>query len=258
MTFVVAECGVNHNGDFETALALADAAKEAGADAVKYQLFTSQRLWGDGRIKHLELSKSQIKDIKAYCKAIGIEFMCTPFDVESLEYLAELKVERLKIASGCIADYDLLYAAYQTGLPVILSTGMSTMDEIEKALGMLAINVTLLHCTSSYPCRLEDVHLNSMDALKVFKRPVGLSDHTTTISVAIAAVARGATVIEKHMTLDRNSKGPDHRSSITPRELKALRLALIEVEAALGSSEKKVQPCEENLRKIWRSTARVS
>ena len=251
-TFLIAEAGVNHGGNFEEALKLADAAKWAGADAVKYQLFSSVRLWGDDRIKHLELSRPQMKDILAYCKAIGIEFMCTPFDVGSLEYLASLKVERLKIASGCLTDTELLYAAHQTGLPVILSTGMSTMDEIEKALDTLAINVTLLHCTSAYPCRLEDVHLNAMDALRVFKRPVGLSDHTTTISVSIAAVARGAMVIEKHLTLDRDQSGPDHRASILPRELKALKLALIEVEAALGDSEKKVQPCEEVLRKAWR------
>lgn len=250
--FLIAEAGVNHNGKFGDALKLVDAAKMAGADAVKFQLFSSQKLWGDDRIKHLELSRPQIKDIASYAKAQGIEFMCTPFDPDALDYLVSLKVARLKIASGCLANFDLLYAAHQSGLPVILSTGMSTMEEIEKALGTLAINVTLLHCTSSYPCRLEDVHLNAMDALRVFGRPVGFSDHTNTITVSIAAAARGATVIEKHLTLDRHQGGPDHKSSVTPRELQALRLALMDVEAALGKSEKVVQPCEQQLRKAWR------
>lgn len=250
--FLIAEAGVNHNGDFPTALKLCDAAKKAGADAVKFQLFDSIKLWGDNRIRHLELSRPQMKDISVYCKMIGIEFMCTPFDVQSLDYLVSLKVKRLKIASGCLTNHDLLYAAYQSGLPVILSTGMSTMEEIEKALGTLASNVTLLHCTSSYPCRVEDVHLNAMESLRVFRRPVGFSDHTSGITVAIAAAARGAVVIEKHMTLDRAQEGPDHQASITPNELLALRLALIEVSAAMGEVEKRVQPCEEDLRKAWR------
>lgn len=251
-TFVIAEAGVCHNGDFETALRLADAAKWAGADAVKYQLFTSQKLWGDDRIKHLELSQPQMKDIAAYCKSLGIEFMCTPFDVESLYYLVSLKVKRLKISSGCLTNTDLLYAAYQSGLPVILSTGMSTEAEIGEALSMLAINVTLLHCTSSYPCRLEDVNLKAMDRLKRFHRPVGYSDHTDVITVAIAAVARGATVIEKHLTLDRNQEGPDHKASITPKTFKAMKLGIMEVEYALGDGIKRVLPCEEALRKAWR------
>lgn len=250
--FLIAEAGVNHGGNFEEALKLADAAKHAGADAVKYQLFDSVKLWGDERIKHLELSRVQMKDISAYCKAIGIEFMCTPFDVGALEYLVTLKIARLKIASGCLTNFDLLYAAHQTGLPVILSTGMSTMNEIHRALDTLAINVTLLHCTSAYPCRLEDVNLNAMDALKVFNRPVGFSDHTGGITASIAAAARGAVAIEKHLTLDRNQDGPDHKSSITPKEFKALSLAIIEVSAALGDSEKRVQKCEEPLRKAWR------
>lgn len=251
-TFLIAEAGVNHNGNFMDALKLADAARGTGADAVKYQLFSSRKLWGDDRVKHLELSYPQIRDIAAYCKSIGIEFMCTPFDVEALDYLVSLKIARLKIASGCLANNGLLYAAYQSGLPVILSTGMSTLEEIEKALSMLAINVTLLHCTSAYPCHLEDVHLNAMDTLKRFGRPVGYSDHTSGLTVAIAAVARGATVIEKHLTLDRCQEGPDHKASITPEEMRALRLALIEVETALGKSEKRVQPSEEPLRRAWR------
>ena len=251
-TFLIAEAGVCHNGEFGTALKLADAAKDAGADACKFQLFSSRKLWKDDRIKHLELSQIQMIDIAAYCKAIGIEFMCTPFDVESLEFLVKLKVQRIKIASGCLGNFDLLYGAYQTGLPVILSTGMSDLKDIERALDTLAANVTLLHCTSSYPCRLEDVNLRAMDTLRKFGYPVGLSDHTSGITVPIAAVARGATVIEKHLTLDRRQRGPDNKASIEPREFKAMRLGIMEVEYALGSPEKRVLACEEGLRKAWR------
>lgn len=251
--FVIAEAGVCHNGDFGTALKLADAAEWAGADAVKYQLFSSQKLWGDDRIKHLELSQEQMKDIAAYCKAIGIEFLCTPFDVEAVDFLASLKVQRLKIASGCIANFDLLYAVYQTGLPVILSTGMSEPKEITRALDALASNVMLLHCTSSYPCRLEDVNLKAMETLEnLYGYPVGYSDHTDGITVAIAAVALGAVVIEKHLTLDRNQEGPDHKASVTPKEFKAMRLGIMEVEYALGDGVKRVLKCEEPLRKAWR------
>lgn len=252
MTFLIAEAGVNHNGSFERALKLADAAKWAGADAVKYQLFSSRKLWGDDRITYLELSREQMKTIAAYCRSMGLEFMCTAFDVDSLDYLVSLKIERIKIASGCLTNYDLLYAAYQTGLPVILSTGMSNKEEIGKAIGTLASNVTLLHCTSSYPCRLEDVHLKAMDDLKVYGRPVGYSDHTSGITVPIAAVARGAVCIEKHLTMDRNDEGPDHQSSITPKEFRAMRMAITEVEASLGEAEKRIQPCEVPLRKAWR------
>lgn len=252
MTYLIAEAGVNHGGNFGTALKLVDAATQAGADAVKFQLFSSQKLWGDDRIKHLELDQDQIKTLSAYSKSVGIEFICTPFDVEALEFLASLKVKRLKIASGCIGNFDLLYAAHQTGLPVILSTGMSTMDDIKKALGTLAVNVTLLHCTSSYPCRPEDVHLNAMDSLKVFGRPVGFSDHTNGITASIAAAARGAVVIEKHLTLDRDQEGPDHKASILPGEMRALKVALSDVEVMLGKKEKVVLRCEESLRKVWR------
>ncbi len=254
MTFVIAEAGVNHNGDFETALKLAQAAKDCGADAIKYQLFSSQRLWGDDRIKHLELSYAQMRDIAAYCNAIGIEFMCTPFGVEEVRFLAPL-VKRMKVASGCIANLPLLLAARASGLPVILSTGMSTLSDVRNAVIALGpLNLTLMHCTSAYPCRLEDVNLLAMKALEDFRvMAIGYSDHTNGITVALAAVALGATVIEKHLTLDRNAEGPDHKTSITPKEFRAMRMAIGEVEAALGDGVKRVMPSEEALRKIWRA-----
>ncbi|MDZ4346078.1 MAG: N-acetylneuraminate synthase family protein [Candidatus Binatia bacterium] len=253
-TLVIAEIGVNHNGEFRAALELIDAAKGAGADIAKFQLFSSQKLWGDDRIKNLELSQEQMKDIAAYCKSVGIEFLCTPFDVESLDYLVSLKVQRLKIASGCLGKFDLLYAAHQSGLPVILSTGMSDAKDIHRALDTLASNVTLLHCTSSYPCKLEDVNLKAIQTLEtLYGLPVGYSDHTNGITVAIAAVAMGATVIEKHLTLDRNQEGADHKASINPREFKAMKMAIMEVEYALGDGVKRVMKCEEPLRKAWRT-----
>ena len=254
--FVIAEAWVNHNGDFKTALDLVSAAKTAGADAVKFQMFSSQRLWGDDRIKHLELSKDQFTDIAAFCRYINIEFMCTPFGVEELEFLTPL-LKRVKIASGCITRAPLLEAVSATGLPVIMSTGMSTMYEIVMAVHeYLQREVTLLHCTSSYPCRLEDVNLKVMKELGDRSScPVGLSDHTSGITVPIAAVALGAVMIEKHLTLDRNQEGPDHKSSITPKEFKGMRMAIIEVEAALGDGIKRVLPCEEKLRKVWREPA---
>lgn len=252
-TFIVAEAGVNHQGNFRLALELADAAKAAGADAVKYQCFSSQKLWGDDRIKHLELRFADFERLHEYCKQIGIEFMCTPFGVEELLFLKPM-LQRVKIASGCITRKPLLEAAAATGLPVVLSTGMSAWEDVHQAVSMWkAGTATILHCTSSYPCRLEDVNLRAMVTLAgAFPYPVGYSDHTSGITVALAAVALGAVMIEKHLTLDRNMEGPDHKTSITPKEFKAMRIGIMEVEYALGDGVKRVLDCEQELRKAWR------
>lgn len=254
MTFIIAEAGVNHGGKLEEALKLADAAKWAGADAVKYQLFSSRSLWGDDRIKHLELSYGQMRDVAAYCKGLGIEFMCTAFGVEELDFLSPM-LKRVKIASGCITRIPLLEAAVATKLPVILSTGMCSFDDVHTAEAYFwHTNLTLLHCTSAYPCHLEDVNLAAIETLRdAFGHEVGYSDHTNGITVAIAATALGATVIEKHLTLDRNAAGPDHKASITKVEFRAMRMAIMEVEAAMGDGIKRVLPCEENLRAAWRA-----
>lgn len=250
--FLIAEAGVNHNGRLAEALKLVDAAKDAGADAVKFQAFSSERLWGDGRIAALELADSDFTVLWTHCRDLGIEFMCTPFGVEELNFLKPL-LTRIKIASGCIHRRPLLDAALATGMPIVLSTGMCDMLDVNRAYSVLrGADVTYLHCTSSYPCRLEDVNLKAMDMLHHFG-PVGYSDHTTGITVAIAAAARGAVMLEKHLTLDRNQPGPDHKASITPRELKALHLALIEIEAALGDGQKRVMRCEEALKRAWRA-----
>mgnify|MGYP001581130282 CR=1 FL=1 len=251
--FLIAEAGVNHNGKLENALRLADAAKAAGADMVKYQFFDSKRLWGDDRIKHLELRFDDFVQIHRYCENIGIEFGCTAFGVAELTMLRPI-IKRVKIASGMNKRDDFLEAVANTGLPVLLSTGMTTWEEMSHAFFLLQQEclITVLQCTSSYPCRLEDVNLSAMVAMKRHAFPIGLSDHTTSITIPIAAAALGASVIEKHFTLDREATGPDHKASITPREFKAMQIAIIEVEAAMGSAEKRVLPCEEALRKAWR------
>ena len=244
-TFVVAECGINHNGDIGQAFLLCNAAKEAGADCVKFQMFDSMRLWGDNRIAHLELSESEMLNIAWHCKAIGIEFMCTPFGVREVEFLAPL-LKRVKVASGCLTHWPLLAAVRATGLPVILSTGMADMDRIERALDVLGI-ATLLHCTSAYPCPTKEVNLSAMDALRArwgASCQVGYSDHTSGIIIALAAVARGATVLEKHLTLDRGQEGPDHKASIEPKEFRIMVEAIRTIEQAIGHPEKRAQPSE--------------
>jgi len=255
--FLIAELGVNHNGKVPNAYRLIDAAKDAMADAVKFQLFESQKLWGDDRIKHLELRYGDMEDFADYCKEIGIEFMCSPFGIAELIYLTPL-LKRVKIPSGMIGRKPFLEAVAETNLPIVLSTGMCTVLDIENAISDLTFHhhadgdITILQCTSSYPCRLEDVNLSAMTHLRKFNRPVGLSDHTTSITVPIAAAALGASIIEKHFTMDRNDRGPDHKASITPKEFKAMRLAITEIEAAMGDCGKRVLPCEEALRRQWR------
>lgn len=255
--FLIAEVGVNHQGKMKKAYELTYEAKNAGADAVKFQLFNSQVLWGDDRIKQFELRFFEMEKLHSYCQQLGVEFMCSPFGVAELLLLAPL-LKRVKVASGMAKRKPFLEAVADTTLPVILSTGMSTQADIHNALRTLTHDghgdgdITLLQCTSSYPCRMEDVHLHAMRSLREeFRLPVGLSDHTTSITVPIAAAALGASVIEKHITQDRGQDGPDHKASITPKEFRAMAMALTEVEAAMGDSFKRVQPCEVELRKVW-------
>ena len=255
MTFIIAEAGVNHNGSYIRACELLEAAKECGADAVKFQLFNSQELWGDDRIKHLELSERAIRHIHAGCKRVGIEFMCTPFSVEAVEFLTPL-VKRHKIASGCRKP-EILEAVAKSGLPVIVSMGMADKSDlmalIHKCSGVKPF--VFLHCTSSYPCELEHVNLSVIKKWLTVYAPeyvqIGFSDHTQGIIASIAAVAMGATVIEKHLTLDKTAEGPDHKSSIEPNEFKTMVEAIREVEVMLGDGVKRVLPCEEKLRELW-------
>lgn len=263
MTFIIAEAGVNHGGKWEHGLDLIDAAKEAGADAVKFQMFDSRRLWGDDRLKHLQFGEKEMLAMRAHCAEVGIEFMCTPFGAEEVRFLAPL-VRRMKVASGCLERIALLHAIRDTRLPVIMSTGMSDLARIRTALGHLGrndpstwgvIDFTLLHCVSAYPCLVKDVNLRALDTLLFQYRgncSIGYSDHTQGILAPIAAVARGATVIEKHITIDRNADGPDHKASIEPVEFSVMVAMIRDVESMLGDGSKKTDlPCEAETAKAW-------
>lgn len=269
--FVIAECGVNHDGSLEKAKRLVDVAKQAGADAAKFQFFNSRKLWKDDRIKHLELRFSDFVYLHAYCQQVGIEFLCTPFGVEEVVLLKQL-VKRWKIASGCLRRTPILEAVRDTKMPIIVSTGMSTLDDIRAALSDLGYlepwkypdqDITLLHCTSSYPCAMQDVNLKAMETMRWYfgkataqglnggRCKIGYSDHTKGITVAIAAAAMGAEVIEKHLTLDCTADGPDHAASIEPDEFKVMVRAIRTVEEALGDGNKRVQESEKALREAW-------
>ncbi|WP_367606885.1 N-acetylneuraminate synthase [Legionella sp. W05-934-2] len=289
-TYIIAEAGVNHNGSMELAKSLIDVALEAGADAIKFQLFKAKALATLSSkkasyqieatknsesqfemLQKLELDVDQQLLLKSYATQKGIEFLSTPFDIASLESLAKkFNISRLKISSGDLTNAPLLLAAARTALPLILSTGMASLSEIEQALGVIAYGliakcsekpsmshfhlsyqseegskalkerVTLLHCTTEYPAPLNEVNLNVMETLRrCFDLEVGYSDHTAGIHIPIAAVAMGATMIEKHFTLDRNMDGPDHKASLEPNELKEMVKNIRDVEMAKGSSIKK-------------------
>ncbi len=286
--YIIAEAGVNHNGSIKMALQLIDIAAAAGADAVKFQTFKAEKVISKyapkaayqqkttaknesqlEMVKKLELNEADHHKLIKHCQRRKIEFLSTPFDFESIDLLAHhLNLPKLKIPSGEIANGPYLLHVAQTGKPVILSTGMSTLGEVETALGVLAFGylnkkdkpslekfqdvfctdkgqkvlkekVVLLHCTTEYPAPFDEVNLRAMETMRVaFGLPVGLSDHTPGISVPIAAVALGASVIEKHFTLDRNLPGPDHKASLEPDELKAMVVGIRNVELAIGNGQK--------------------
>ncbi|CEP68878.1 N-acetylneuraminate synthase [Moorella glycerini] len=267
--FIIAEAGVNHNGDLQLARKLVDAAAEAGADAVKFQTFKAEEVVTPNAeraqyqkdnmpgkdesqlemIKRLELSYAQFRELYAYCRQKVIIFLSSPFDQESIDFLAELGVPYFKIPSGEITNYPFLRRIAGKKRPVILSTGMATLGEVEGALQVLreagATDITLLHCTTNYPTLPEEVNLRAMLTMKqAFALPVGYSDHTMGIAVPIAAAALGAEVIEKHLTLDRNLPGPDHRASLEPGEFKDMVAAIRQVEKSLGDGIKRPAPGE--------------
>lgn len=278
--FVIAEAGVNHDGDLDVARQLVDAAAAAGADAVKFQTFSAeelaapdapkpeyQRSCGDAGesqralLRRLELGADDHALLAAHAEARGIAFLSTAYDEASVDLLARLGVSRFKIASGELTNDPLLRhvarCASGRGRSVILSTGMATLPEVEHALATLraagAFDVTLLHCTSSYPAQPAECNLRAMAAMKrATGLPVGYSDHTRGIEIACAAVALGATVVEKHFTLDRTREGPDHAASVEPAELAALVEAIRNVGAALGDGEKRPMPGEREARALAR------
>lgn len=276
--FVIAEAGVNHNGDLGLARRLVDVAAEAGADAVKFQTFAADRLvtrhaataeyqrrtTGGARSQHamlaaLELSPAAHETLLACCAARGIEFMSAPHDVESARYLKGLGVRRLKVPSGDVTNLPMLEVVGGLGLPVILSTGMADLAEVEAAVATLRraglADLVLLQCVSDYPADPAVMNLRVMDTYRArFGVRVGLSDHTLGIHVAVAAVARGAACIEKHFTLDRSLPGPDHQASLDPAELRALVRAIRDVEAALGDGVKAPAPGELPIRDVARKS----
>lgn len=276
--YIIAEAGVNHNGSLELAKRMVTAAKQAGADAVKFQTFITEELVtkdaqtaqyqkeNTGRqetqfemLKRLELSYEDYKELKLVCDREGIDFLSTPFDLESIEILEKLNVDKFKIPSGEITNYPYLVRIAQTRKPLIVSSGMCTLDEIADALKILGVHgagkISLLHCTTDYPAPYEDVNLKAMEALGArFGITVGYSDHTQGIEIAIAAVALGAQIIEKHFTLDRNMEGPDHKASLEPAELEALIRAVRHVEKALGNAEKKPSEAEMRNKEIVRKS----
>lgn len=300
--FIIAEAGVNHNGSPDLALRLVDAAAEAGADAVKFQTFKSEAVVGRfaekaeyqkdstgagesqlEMVRKLELSPDAHRAVLARCRERGIQFLSTPFDEGSARFLVhELDVPLLKVPSGEITNAPLLLAVARLGRPLIVSTGMATLGEVEMALGIVAFaflgrtglpgeaafrdawasnegraalagRVSLLHCTTEYPAPFDQTNLAAMDTLAAaFGLPVGFSDHTPGISIPIAAVARGATIIEKHFTLDRTLPGPDHQASLEPGELTAMVAGIRQVEAAIGHGRKVPCPAEWGNRTIAR------
>ena len=274
-TYVIAEAGVNHNGSSETALALVDAAASAGANAVKFQTFdpdavsvpaapkadyqlatTDPTETQRDMLRQLVLNEDAYPRIVQRCAERDIDFLSTPFDVPSIGLLDRLGVAAFKLASGEITNLFLLRELARRGKPVYLSSGMSTLGEVDGALRILrarGIQTTVLHCTSAYPAPIDDVNLRAMqtirDALGV---PVGYSDHTTSLVVPVAAVVLGAVVIEKHLTLDRRSPGPDHAASLEPPDFTAMVSAIREVGVAMGNGVKHPMPSEKSTREVAR------
>ena len=278
-TKIIAEIGVNHNGDIELAKKMVESAKDAGADTVKFQTFQATRLAsastpkvayqvdkgaaGEGQIemlKKLELSQPEFQELKRYCDKIGIEFCSTPFSKEDAIFLCSLGVSTIKVASPDIIDRTLHEFLATTDKKIILSSGMSTHEEIAATLslydkGSRESRLSLLLCTSAYPTNPIDVHLKSLSTLQsTFRIPVGLSDHTAENYAAFAAVALGAVIIEKHFTLDRGLPGPDQAASSTPEDFAELVKGIRVIELALGTANKGIVPAEEESRKISRKS----
>lgn len=268
--FIIAEAGVNHNGSIEIAKNLIDIAKDANVDAIKFQTFIAESIVSKNAqkaeyqksttgnegtqfemIKKLELSFNQFIELNNYCKKREILFLSTPFDLASINFLESLDLSIFKIPSGEITNYPYLRTIAKIGKPVVMSTGMSTLNEIEQAMqvlesnGLLRNQISLLHCNTEYPTPYRDVNLLAIHALqKHFGVEVGYSDHTQGIEVSIAAVALGAKIIEKHFTLDKNMAGPDHQASLNPLELNEMVSAIRNIEIAMGDGEKRPSESE--------------
>lgn len=279
--FIIAEAGVNHNGKLDLAKELARVAKESGADAVKFQTFKTQNLVASytaqadyqeknigksqsqaDMLRQLELTYEEFRELSHYCEEIGILFLSTAFDLESVDFLADLGMPIWKIPSGEITNLPYLEKIAGLGKPMIISTGMAEMNEIEEAVAVLkgkshqggtAAEIMVLHCTTEYPAPDQDVNLLAMQSLKErLQLPVGYSDHTEGDFVTVMAVAMGASVIEKHFTLDKDMEGPDHKASLNPEELTEMIQKIRRAEKVLGDGVKKPTPSEEKVRGVAR------
>ena len=272
--YIIAEAGVNHNGRLDLALQLCDAAKEAGVDAIKFQTWKTEliiskntemadyqkkNLGNDDSqydmLKKLELSYDNFRLIKDYCDNIGIQFLSTADETESLDFLCELGIPLIKLGSGEITNIPYLRYCAKKNMPLIISTGMCNLSDVATAFDVLieagAKDITLLHCTTNYPCPKDEVNLRAMQTMKeAFKCKVGYSDHTMGTEIPIAAVAMGAEIIEKHFTLDRNMEGPDHKASLEPQELKYMVDCIRNIEVALGDGIKKPNASEIEISKV--------
>ena len=277
---VIAEAGVNHNGDIDIAKSLVDVAVDAKADIVKFQTFSAERQVTKNAskaqyqketsdknetqydmLKKLELSTAMHEELIDYCKNKNIEFMSTGFDIQSIDFLQSLGQKLFKIPSGEITNLPYLQHVGKIRKPIILSTGMSTLSEVGSALTILVESgtpkniITVLHCTSAYPAPMIDVNLKAMQTIKKeFDVTVGYSDHTLGIEISIAAVALGASIIEKHFTLDRNFAGPDHKASLEPNELKSMVTSIRNIEQSIGDGLKRLVPSEKVNRDISRKS----
>lgn len=275
-TYIIAEAGVNHNGQLDLALKLCDAAKEAGVDCVKFQTWQTEKIvtrkaekatyqsdnTNDAEesqfdmLKKLELSYEDFRLVQEHCNKIGIDFLSTPDEEYSLAFLMnELHLPLIKIGSGEVTNIPYLRQMASYHKPIILSTGMATLAQVAMAYDILiaagAPSVSLLHCTTNYPCPKNEVNLRAMQTMKeAFKCPVGYSDHTMGTEIPIAAVAMGAEIIEKHFTLDRNMDGPDHKASLEPHELKYMVDCIRNIEVALGDGIKRPNPSEVEISKV--------
>lgn len=276
--FIIAEAGVNHNGDLGLAKQLVEVAARAGADAVKFQTFAADRLVTQSApqadyqiantgqvesqyamLRRLELSPEAHQDLQAHCQALGILFLSTPFDEQSADLLESLNIPAFKMASGEITNHPFLAHVARKGRPMIISTGMANLAEVETALEEVANAggppVSLLHCTSNYPAPPHEINLRAMQTLRqAFGLPVGYSDHSQGLEISLAAVALGAAIIEKHFTLDRNLPGPDHAASLEPDELGALVRGIRNIEAALGDGRKRPSPSEASTAAVARKS----
>ncbi|MHB1530115.1 MAG: N-acetylneuraminate synthase family protein [Acidiferrobacteraceae bacterium] len=277
--FIIAEAGVNHNGDLETAFRLVDAAVSAGCDAVKFQTWVTEKVYSRDKsikpnyqarttdagesvfdtIRNLELSYEDFGRVKRYCDQKGILFFSTPDETESADFLADLGVELIKTASQDVTNVPFLAHVARLRIPLIFSTGACTLTELAEGVEAILAEtneLVILHCVSSYPAPMEQMNLSVIPNLqKMFGCPVGLSDHTAGAEAACASVALGARIFEKHLTLDKSMSGPDHQASLTPEEMRQYCRSLRSVRTALGDGIKRIMPCEEDTRRAFRRFA---